>query len=315
MHTVIASVVGQGCENISHIFHVMFEDKRLSAALLMVWLAVVLYTFSHLGLFNTQFMSLGPSEETYFMGVQLATWPKWSLVAIFTFVSTAINDFVGDSLFPFITNTIQDHKTRYIPYSKFTCWAITQTLAIYSCTMSIFSIYLLLSQLDFMLIRMFADSLVNIYTMRKFMKHKKVSRARYEEHNKSHTVDTEPEYHNEDTVETHIETHVNDMDIFTAESCYYTKEDTVTPTHKAQTLPKPNRNTKRTGYRNPSAYIRKKILVILGKNTRRSTNEDRVYMMRERPRSCEYGSQVRIPIFDPNVQRDDSDEVTSLHSV
>ena len=157
----------------------MFEDKRLSAALLMVWLSVVLYTFSHLGLFKTQFMSLGPSEQTYFMGVVLDTWGKWTLVAMFTFISTTINDFVGDSLVPFITNTIQDHKNHYLPYSKFTCWSITQTLSVYSCTMSIFSIYLLMSQLDFMLIRMLADSVVNIYTMHRFMRNKKVSRLKY----------------------------------------------------------------------------------------------------------------------------------------
>jgi hypothetical protein len=176
---------------VCNIIHVVFEDKRLSAGILMVWLSVVLYTFSHLGLFKTHFMSFGPSSETYFMGVVLDTWPKWAHVAIFTFISTAVNDFVGDSLVPFITNTIQDHKNKYLPYSKITCWAITQTLSIYSCSMSIFSIYLLLSQLDFMFIRMFADSLVNMYTMHRFMKNKKVSRSRYTKWNEADTAETD----------------------------------------------------------------------------------------------------------------------------
>lgn len=159
--------------------NLIFEDKRLCAVFVLVWLAIVLGAFSHAGIMNTQFMSFGPSAETYFMGIQLYNWPRWCMVAVFTFVSTAVNDFVGDALVPFITNAIQDHKTVYLPYNKMTCWAITQILSIYSCTMSIFSIYLLLSQLDFMLIRLSADSMVNMYTTYRFMKDKRVNPKKY----------------------------------------------------------------------------------------------------------------------------------------
>jgi hypothetical protein len=148
-----------------------------------------------MGLMETQFMSFGPSEKTYFMSIQLNTWHRWAFVAIFTFVSTSINDFVGDSLVPFITNVLQDPKTKYLPYSKFTCWAITQILGIYSCTMSIFSIYLLMSQLDFMIIRMAADSFVNVYTMHRFMKNKMFNKTKYEKyHQRFDTNDDDSEH-------------------------------------------------------------------------------------------------------------------------
>lgn len=164
---------------IMNCINLVFEDKRLTAVLVMTWLVVVLVTFWSLGVMQTQFVSFGPSPETFFMGICLHTWPRWAMVAVFTFISTAVNDFVGDALVPFITNAIQDHKTIFLPYSKFTCWAITQALSVYGCTMSIFSIYLLLSQLDFMLIRLAADSIVNMYTTYRFMKDKKVNAERY----------------------------------------------------------------------------------------------------------------------------------------
>lgn len=164
---------------LSHAVNAMFEDKRLTTVIVVMWLCTVLVTFWSMGVMESHFVSFGPSDETFFMGICLNTWSKWSLVAVFTFVSTAINDFVGDALVPFITNAIQDHKTLYLPYSKFTCWAITQILSVYGCTMSIFSIHLLLSQLDFMLIRMVADSLVNLYTTYRFMKFKEVDPGRY----------------------------------------------------------------------------------------------------------------------------------------
>jgi hypothetical protein len=147
----------------------------------MSWLGIVLTIFSHLGMMQTSFMSIGPSESTFFMGIKLDSWYKWSWVAVFTFLSTAVNDFVGDSVVPWIQNTIQDHKTRYIPYSKFTCWMITQCWAIYCNIMSIFSIYLLMSQVDFLAIRAVADGIVNSYTTFRFMRTKVTNMDKYKQ--------------------------------------------------------------------------------------------------------------------------------------
>lgn len=168
-----------------------FDDKRLTCLILIVWLVIVLTIFSHMGIMQTQFMSFGPSASTEFMGIPLHSWPRWSCVAIFTFLSTAINDFVGDAVVPWIQNTVQDHKTRYIPYSKFTCWSITQCWSIYCCIMSIFSIYLLMSQIDFLIIRAFADTLVNSYTTYRFLRGKKKNMAKYNAKYGQDATDTE----------------------------------------------------------------------------------------------------------------------------
>lgn len=169
----------------------VFDDKRLTCVLLFVWLVIVLGIFSHLGVMQTQFMSFGPSEETFFMGVCLDSWYEWSWVALFTFLSTAINDFVGDAVVPWIQNTVQDHKSRYIPYSKLMCWLITQSWSLYCCVMSIFSIYLLMSQIDFLIIRALADGIVNTYTTYKFLRGKQLNPEKYEQWYHRET-DTEP---------------------------------------------------------------------------------------------------------------------------
>lgn len=157
-----------------------FDDKRLTCVLLSCWLAVFLTVFSHLGVMQTQLMSFGPSDNTFFMGVKLDSWYRWSLVAVFSFISTTINDFSGDSVVPWIQNTVQDHKTRYLPYSKWTCWAITQCWSLYVRIMGIFSIYLLMSQVDFLIISALADSLVNSYTTHRFLRGKTFNREKYE---------------------------------------------------------------------------------------------------------------------------------------
>jgi hypothetical protein len=101
------------------------------------------------------------------------------MVACASFLSTCMNDFFSDALGPFFINTVQDHKTRYLPYSKTTCYVILQLWSTYCCLMSIFSIGLLMSQIDFLLIRLLADLIVNTFTTFKFLKNKEHNRRLY----------------------------------------------------------------------------------------------------------------------------------------
>ena len=150
----------------------LFDDKRVVAVALVCWLLLVLVVFKEIGMLDSKFMTLGPSNDTVFMGVVLNTWYKWGLVAAFTFVNTSVNDFMSDALSPWILNTITDHKTRFIPYRKLVCLAITQIWSAYCNIMSVFAIFLAMSQIDFVLIRMSADLTVNAYTTTKFLRDK-----------------------------------------------------------------------------------------------------------------------------------------------
>jgi len=159
----------------------LFDDKRLAVALLMVWLAIVVAVFKDLGLLDTKFMTMGPSPTTVFMGMTLDTWYKWNMVAAFTLVNTSINDFMSDAISPWILNTITDHKAKFLPYSKLTCLCITQLWSIYCNIMSVFGLFLAMTQVDFVLIRMAADLTVNMYTNLKFMRNKVTCSDRYKQ--------------------------------------------------------------------------------------------------------------------------------------
>lgn len=158
----------------------LFDDKRYTSVILITWMTFVWVVFTQFLDMNSNFMHFGPGDNVNIMGVTLNNWYKWSCIAVFTFVSTSINAFVGDAIMPWIQNTIQDHKTKYIPYSKFTCIVITQSWTLYCCVMGVFSLFVMLSQIDFMLIRITADLLVNMFTSFAFLRNKVVNRERYE---------------------------------------------------------------------------------------------------------------------------------------
>jgi len=157
----------------------LFDDKRLAVCILMTWLVIVVVLFKDIGLLDTKFMTVGPSTTAVFMGITLDTWYKWNMVATFTFINTSINDFMSDAISPWILNTITDHKTKYLPYSKWTCLWITQMWSVYCNIMSVFGLFLAMTQVDFVMIRMIADLTVNMYTNLKFMRNKVTSSERY----------------------------------------------------------------------------------------------------------------------------------------
>ena len=157
----------------------MFDDKRLAVCVLMLWLVVVMTLFKDIGLLDTSFMTFGPSSTAKFMGVVLDTWYKWGMVAWFTLVNTSVNDFMSDAISPWILNTITDHKSKYIPYPRYVCLLISQMWSIYCNLMSVFGMFLAMTQIDFVLIRMLADLMVNTYTNLKFMRNKEYSPDKY----------------------------------------------------------------------------------------------------------------------------------------
>ena len=171
----------------------LFDDKRVVTMLILVWTVVSSAVFCAIMLEDhSPFLNFGPSERTVLFGVKLDTWGVWWCVAIYTFVSTAVAAYASDSIVPWITNTVQDHKTQYIPYSKFTCLCIIQIFTCYAVIMSVIGLFVALSQVDFMLIRLVADLMVNHFTTYFFLRGKSVNLRKYEEHNRrpDHSADS-----------------------------------------------------------------------------------------------------------------------------
>lgn len=157
----------------------IFEDKRLASVVLLTWLCTVIAVFKQLGMFDSAYMNLGPSPKTVFMTVTLDTWYRWGLVAWFTFINTCMNDFFSDAISPWLLNTVIDHKARYLNYPKAVCLLISQVWSIYCAVMGVLGLMVALSQIDFVLIRLLADLLVNTYTNLKFMQNKVYDANKY----------------------------------------------------------------------------------------------------------------------------------------
>ena len=157
----------------------IFDDKRMAISVLFVWMVFVMFMLQTIDLVHSDFFTFGPSPHTRFMTIAIDTWHKWGLLAGATFANTCVTDFMSDAIVPWLQNTVQDHKTKYLPYSKITCYIISQTWAVYVNVMSIIGVALMMSQIDLLIIRMVGDLLVNTFTCFKFMRSKMVDKHKY----------------------------------------------------------------------------------------------------------------------------------------
>ena len=208
----------------------LFDDKRLLIFALFVWTLLSSMVFTWIMVQDSSnFLLFGPNKVNKLLGVPLDSWFKWWVTAIYTFISTAIAAFAGDSLLPFINNTIQDHKTEYIPYSKFTCLLIIQIFTVYAVIMSVIGMFVALTQVDFMLIRIAADIMVNHYTTFWFLRGKKVDFDKYEQWKRgqetSKTQKHDVEFYTEDI---EMSKHKNQLDIQSPRPLQATKDITLT---------------------------------------------------------------------------------------
>ena len=176
------------------LFDHLFDDKRVLILFVFAWMIIVSSVFVYI---MTQeqspFWSFGPNDHSVIFGFKLNTWTRWGCVAMYTFINTCISDFTFESIGPWITNTIQDHKNAYLPYSKGQCLCIAQTFWAYGSVSFTISMFVSLTQIDFTIIRMCAAALVNYYTTSRFMEDKKVDANMYKQslvHNNQPDDDT-----------------------------------------------------------------------------------------------------------------------------
>lgn len=163
----------------SNIASTLFHDQRKSIFALYAWLAILIGLFVNIGIGDSDFIHFGPSVNAKFMSITIDTWSKWTIIAVFQFCNTFINIFVAESMFPWIQNTIQDHKNKYLPYSKATCMWICQTYYLYGNIVSMFGLFAMFVQVDFLIIRTVADILVSYYTTSEFLKTKEHNVVEY----------------------------------------------------------------------------------------------------------------------------------------
>ena len=137
------------------------------------WLCVVLFIMVEIGVFkNNSFVAFGPRKELSFMKVSIDTYYTYNMLMVMIVMHTFITDFIADSLSPHVLNVVQDTKTKYIPHTPFTYYAITTIWAVYCSISQLFAIFIAFAQIDLLLVRMLSDIVANLVTTSLYLQFK-----------------------------------------------------------------------------------------------------------------------------------------------
>lgn len=150
----------------------LFNDKRATAAVLAVWLTLIVIIFSSLGVLHSSFFRFGPSPSLHFMTIAIDTVEEWLVLALYCFADTLVKTFGHDSIVPWLTHTISDPKCRTLPYRRPVCLAVMEVYFAYVHVSGMFKFFLSLTQFDFVLINMLADMCMKIYSYGSYMESK-----------------------------------------------------------------------------------------------------------------------------------------------
>lgn len=116
----------------------------------------------------------GPYEGRTFMNINIDNWNNWTIIAVIVTIDKFINSYSSDIIGPWITNVINDSKTREIPYSKLICTLITTFYYLYFNLKYIIMLHLIINQFDFAMLRIAADTVATIVTTNIHLKGKVV---------------------------------------------------------------------------------------------------------------------------------------------
>lgn len=148
---------------------VLFNDKRLTALVLVIWSAIMLVIFFSLGVMHSAFFRFGPSPSLHFMSIKVDTWEEWTLLALYCCVDTLIKSFGHDSLVPWLTTALADQKSKTLPYSKSVCLLVMETYYAYVHFSYVFKFFLSLTQFDFVIIAAVSDMAMKVYSYSSYM--------------------------------------------------------------------------------------------------------------------------------------------------
>ena len=148
-----------------------FSMRKISY-LLVIWMGLmviglVVYSRSDLDLFKW-----GPNVSLLFLDIVIDTWAKWTALIIFITITQILKVFADEIISPFILNSIMDHKEKEMFFSYFETQIICQTYYTFSGITKVIYVSIAISQIDCILVVLFTDIIVSIYTTNIFLRNK-----------------------------------------------------------------------------------------------------------------------------------------------
>jgi hypothetical protein len=137
----------------------MDNIEQKTGRLILLWMFITVIYLSGIH-DNDQIFRIGPNNDLVILHVHIDTYTKYSILVSFCFINSIARALNHNIIQSWITNTIQDKQNNeHIRYNK--AYEVTVISTIYIWFDFFMYMNILLSQIDMLLVEIFADLLIS----------------------------------------------------------------------------------------------------------------------------------------------------------
>lgn len=118
---------------------------------------------------SSKFFSFGPREDLVILDIRIDTGAKYSLVVLYTIISTLARTLLQEVVSPWLIQTIQNDKPKDM-YARRYAMEVAIGDVIYRWFDWFMYMHILLAQIDMMIIELVGNLIAVVYTTRMYMR-------------------------------------------------------------------------------------------------------------------------------------------------
>lgn len=121
---------------------------------------------------RSEYVRVGPSSRLQIAGIVIDTYVKYWIAVCIIIIERIFTTYRSLVVYPWITNTIYDHKTLEIGMTRKQAMWITNSNNIMDAFMGLFYVLIQISQIDFALISVACAGIASYYSSRMYIQPK-----------------------------------------------------------------------------------------------------------------------------------------------
>ncbi|KAJ4461134.1 hypothetical protein PAPYR_2592 [Paratrimastix pyriformis] len=155
----------------------LLMDVRVAISVSTIWVLGSFCFFSAIGFLKSHFFHFGPSDVCQFAGIPIDTWPKWVGLLFYCFIWQAVCAYANATIYPWMLSHVQNTTVFTLPFPKWACQLVVNGYWLFGWLSGLLSVFLVLTQFDFMLIHLAAQLVVSTITTANYMHPKRYKKS------------------------------------------------------------------------------------------------------------------------------------------
>ena len=150
--------------------------EKFVSRVVMLWIMMIFLTigllYNEMNEEALMFYNFGPSNTLLVFGLNIDTYPKYTVIVVYCFLNSLVRTASRDILTAYLVNSVQDVTKEKNKDIRCFAYEVTYVTSIYGWIDWYIYMNLLLAQVDMLMIEISSDLIMSVLTTRYYLYHK-----------------------------------------------------------------------------------------------------------------------------------------------